>query len=165
MTVIINLNRNHLQWPYLATADCNAVPFGEPYAYSNGCPANYPGWVLLGKMTIHSKGKWVQSRIDFTVPSDINVIEIGPDCSILNPDTDLADSTTYLDFYVYYLDDLHLLPTKDFHFTSIQNQNGNSCATDSVLTVPEIANASYQWYKNSIAITGATGNSYHATCK
>ena len=112
-------------------------------------------------MIIHSKGKWVQSRIDFTVPSDINVIEIGPDCSILNPDTDLADSTTYLDFYVYYLDDLHLLPTKDFHFTSIQNQTGNSCATDSVLTVPEIANASYQWYKDSIAIIGATGNNYH----
>jgi gliding motility-associated-like protein len=142
-------------------ADCNAVPFGSPNAISNGCPANYAGWKLLGKKTIVSQGKWIQNKINFTVPSDINVIVIGPDCSLINPNTDLADSTTFLDFYIYDLDDLHLLPTKDFHFTYIQNQDANPCTADSILNVPNAANASYQWYKDSIAIIGATENSYH----
>jgi gliding motility-associated-like protein len=89
------------------------------------------------------------------------VIAIGPDCSLINPNTDLADSTTFLDFYIYDLDDLHLLPTKDFHFTYIQNQDVNPCSADSILNVPNAANASYQWYKDSIAIIGATESSYH----
>jgi gliding motility-associated-like protein len=142
-------------------SDCNAVPFGPAHAISNGCPANYQGWVLLGKTTLSSKGKWVQNKINFTVPSNINIIEIGPDCSILNSNIDLTDSTTFLDYYVYYLDDLHLLPTKDFHFTYIQNLNGNPCVVDSVLKSADITNAVYQWYKDSTAIIGATANSYH----
>jgi gliding motility-associated-like protein len=142
-------------------ADCNAVPFGATNAISNGCPSNYAGWKLLGKTKVYSKDKWVQNKINFTVPSNINVIAIGPDCSLLTPDFDNADSTTYLDFYVYDLDDLHLLPTKDFHFAYIQNQNINPCSTDSVLTVPFTPNTSYQWYKDSIAIIGATQNNYH----
>ncbi|MEO8414486.1 MAG: gliding motility-associated C-terminal domain-containing protein [Ginsengibacter sp.] len=142
-------------------SDCNAVPFGPPNALSNGCPSNYPGWVLLGKTIVHSKGKWVQNRINFTAPPGISVIAIGPDCSILNPNIDLADSTTFLDYYVYYLDDLHLLPTKDFHFPVIQSQSGNACTADSVLTAPNISNAGYQWYKDSVAIAGATFSSFH----
>jgi gliding motility-associated-like protein len=158
-------NYKHKSEPFTVAVfghpDCNAVPFGQPRAESNGCPTNYPGWILLGETKVYSEGKWVQSKINFIVPPGINVIEIGPDCSILNPDIDLTDSTTFLDFYVYYLDDLHLLTTKDFHFLNIQNQNGNSCIPDSVLQAPEISNASYQWYKDSIAITGATENRYH----
>src|SRR5665647_282935 len=79
--------------------NCSAAPFGQPFAYSTGCPSNYPGWILLGKKTIYSKGKWVQNKINFTVPYNINLIELGPDCSILNPAKDLTDSTTLLDFY------------------------------------------------------------------
>ncbi len=139
-------------------ANCNAAPFGQPYANSNGCPSNYPGWVLLGKTTVYSKGRWVQSKINFTVPDTINLIEIGPDCSLLNPNKDLPDSTTLLDFYVYYLDDLHLLPTKNFQFQYINSNSGNLCIQNSILTVPATPNNSYQWYKDSIAIQGATQN-------
>lgn len=141
--------------------DCNAVPFGKRGAKSNGCPTNYDGWTLLGKTQVYSKGRWVQNRIDFTVPSAINVIEIGLDCSIVTPDFDLPDTTTFSDFYTYYLDDVHLLATKDFHFAYIQGSIGNTCQVDSILTAPNMANASYQWYKDSIAITGATKNTYH----
>lgn len=142
-------------------ANCNAVPFGSANVYSNGCPLNYSGWQLLGKVEVTSKGKWVQDKINFTVPSNINVIEIGPDCSLITPDTDLEDSTTYLDYYVYDLDDLHLLPTKDFHFQYIQTQSENPCDSVSTLSVPFFSNTSYQWYKDSIAIIGATANSFH----
>jgi gliding motility-associated-like protein len=142
--------------------DCNAVPFGPVNASSNGCPANFNGWVLLGKTTLRSKGKWIQGKINFKVPSVINVVAIGPDCSVL-PDIldNLADSTSYLDFYVYDLDDVHLLPTADFHFQYISSQNENPCDRDSVLYVPFYSNASYQWYKDSIAINGGTSNIYH----
>ncbi len=141
--------------------DCNAAPFGQPFANSNGCPSNYPGWILLGKTTVLSKGKWIQSKINFTVPFNINLIEIGPDCSIINPAKDLADSTTLLDFYVYDLDDIHLLPTKDFPFQYINDHIANSCTQDSLLTVPYSPGNSYQWYRDSVAIMGASQNIYH----
>ncbi|MDE3182470.1 MAG: gliding motility-associated C-terminal domain-containing protein [Bacteroidota bacterium] len=144
--------------------DCNAVPFGPVNASSNGCPTNFSGWVLLGKTTLRSKGKWVQDKINFTVPENINVLEIGPDCSNLESIIDQADSTTFLDYYVYDIDDLHLLPTQDFHFQYIQSlgeiESQNTCGIDSLLSVPFYSNASYQWYKDSIAIIGATSNNY-----
>jgi gliding motility-associated-like protein len=143
-------------------ADCNAMPFGKPNGLGNGCPLNYPGWILLGKAKMYSNGQWVQGKISFLAPSDINVIEIGPDCSILPPIVDLTDSTTFLDYHLYYLDDLHLLPTKDFPFEYIQAKAGSACTGNGVpiLQAPLFANATYQWYKDSIAIAGATATNY-----
>jgi gliding motility-associated-like protein len=143
-------------------ADCNAVPFGKPGVIGNGCPSNYPGWVLLGKTKVTSDGQWVQSKISFTVPSDINVLEVGTDCSALPPIADLADSTTYLDYYMYYLDDLHLLPTKDFPFEYIRVQTGSDCNGSGLPTLeaPVFTGATYQWYQDSIAIKGANSLTY-----
>ena len=142
--------------------NCNAAPFGKPNVIGNGCPANYPGWVLLGKTDVTSAGAWVESKITFSAPADINVIEIGPDCSILPPIIDLTDSTTFLDYHTYYLDDLYLLPTKDFPFEYIHAQTGSACSGNGppVLEAPVLPGASYQWYKDSIAIAGATGATY-----
>lgn len=142
-------------------ADCNAVPFGKSYANSNGCPSNYPGWTLLGRVIVRSKGHWVQSHFNFTAPPGVDVVAIGPDCSLVNPDTELPDSTTRADFYTYYLDDVHLLRTKEFPFSYIQPASGNPCAGDSVLTAPVFANAVYQWYKEGVALVGATQRNYH----
>lgn len=141
-------------------ADCAAVPFGQAYAQSNGCPANYPGWVQLGTTSLRSKGDWVQGEIHFTVPYAIKQIEIGPDCSLLSPSTELTDSTTLLDYYVYYLDDVHLLPTKELPLLYIQRANGDACAMDSLLKAPVFAGGIYQWYQDSIAIEGATAATY-----
>ena len=142
-------------------ADCNAVPFGDLSALGNGCPLNYPGWVLLGKKDVTSAGEWVQSKISFIPSSPINVIEIGVDCSVLPQIPDLADSTTFLDYHIYYLDDLHLLPTKDFPFQYIHAQAGTGCDGGlPILESPAFTNATYQWYKDSVAISGATGTTY-----
>ncbi|CAN5719216.1 hypothetical protein BH10BAC2_BH10BAC2_17690 [soil metagenome] len=142
-------------------ANCNAVPFGKVNASGNGCPANYPGWVLLGKTTMYSNGQWVQGKINLTIPHEINVIEIGSDCSILTPIIDLVDSTTFLDYHRYYLDNLHLLPTKDFPFEYIHTLTSSSCSDHLILAAPVVANAAYQWYRDSIAIDGATDSVYH----
>jgi gliding motility-associated-like protein len=141
--------------------DCNAVPFGKTNALGNGCPANYGGWILLGSTTIYSSGYWVESKVNFHVPYDINVIAVGPDCSLLPPVVDLADSTTFYDYHVYYLDDLHLLPTKDFPLWYIQVSAGIDCKSKPVLEAPVFGSATYQWYKDSIAIAGATNNTYN----
>lgn len=140
--------------------DCNAAPFGPYFSKSNGCPSNYAGWIFLGEKTIHSKGQWVQDKIDFTVPENINLVEIGPGCAILNPSKDLPDSTTLLDYYIYYLDDFHIMLTKDFGFQYITGKAPGTCLPDSVLTVPYSPGYNYQWYKDSIAIPGATQNTY-----
>ena len=144
------------------SADCNAVPFGDLSALGNGCPANYPGWVLLGKTVVNSAGEWVQSKINFTPSSPVNIIEVGVDCSILPQIPDLADSTTFRDYHIYYLDDLHLLPTKDFPFQYIHAQAGTGCSGNGlpILEAPVVANATYQWYKDSVAISGANGANY-----
>lgn len=141
-------------------ADCNAVPFGQKYASGSGCPTNYAGWVFLGKTIVLSYGDWVQTKINFTVPTNINLIEIGPDCAILPSIIDLTDSTTFLDYHQYYLDDLHLLPTKYFPFEYIHALTESECNGDLELEAPETANASYQWYADSIAIQEATGLTY-----
>jgi gliding motility-associated-like protein len=143
-------------------ANCNAVPFGDLSALGNGCPANYPGWVLLGKTVVTSKGQWVQSKINFTPSSQINVIEIGVDCAILPQIPDQADSTTFRDYHIYYMDDLHLLPTKDFPFQYIHAQTGTACSGNGlpILESPVFPNATYQWYKDSVAVNGATGTAY-----
>jgi gliding motility-associated-like protein len=143
-------------------ADCNAVPFGKKYAQGNGCPANYPGWVLLGATTLYSSGEWVQGKVHLNIPHDINVIAIGPTCEALPPVYQVTDSTSFLDYYLYYLDDMQLLPTKDFPFEYIHVQAGRNCNGLPVLEAPVTANASYQWYKDSIAIKGATNTSYQA---
>ena len=142
-------------------ADCNAVPFGKINAFGNGCPSNYAGWVLLGETTMYCNGQWVEGKVNLTIPYDIHVIETGVDCSILSPIIDLTDSTTFLDYHVYYLDDLHLLPTKDFPFQYIHSQIETGCNGLPVLEAPIIAGGSYQWYKDSVAIKGATATTYH----
>lgn len=140
--------------------DCDAVPFGPVAANSNGCPANYAGWVLLGKTIMRTTGNWVQGRIKFTAPFGVNVMAIGPDCSLLIPEIELADSTTRADFYVYYLDDVHLLPAAQFPSALVQTPGGDICQPDSVLTAPSFPNAVYQWYRDSSAIDGATQQHY-----
>lgn len=144
-------------------ANCKAVPFGKSGVLGNGCPTNYEGWVLLGETEIFSENQWLQNKISFTVPFDIKVIEIGVDCSKLPPVIDLADSTTYLDYHQFYLDDIHLLPAKDFPFKYISVKTSSYCNGYPVLQAPVVRNASYQWYKDSIAIKDATDSIYQVT--
>jgi gliding motility-associated-like protein len=143
------------------SADCNAVPFGKVNAFGNGCPANYPGWILLGSTTVVSQGQWVQTKIRLNIPTDINTIVIGPDCNKLIPVIEFVDSTTFLDYYQYYLDDMHLLPAREFPFQYIHLQATSICTDHLVLAAPGGKSIAYQWYKDSIAIAGATDSLYH----
>ncbi len=135
-------------------SDCNAVPFGMANK-NNGCPANYPGWIMLGKVTFLSPYTWVQARMKLTIPKDINVIEVGQDCSLV----DLGDTShggNSVSKPHYYLDNFQLAETKDFDFQYISVQAGNACDGGYILKAPIKANATYQWYRDSIALVGQT---------
>ena len=134
--------------------DCNAVPFGNVNK-GNGCPANFPGWVMLGKTTFVSLDSWVQAKIDLTIPKDINVVEIGQDCSLVDIGDTSAGGNSISKPY-YYLDNFQLAETKDFNFKYIQLTSGDPCNGNYILKAPTALNATYQWYKNSIALVGQT---------
>lgn len=127
--------------------DCNALPIGGTAALAGrklGCPLNYNGWVQLGKSTksINVESGWVQIKIDFIPTDDINVIAIGPDCSLIVNEIN------------FFLDDFQLAETKDFHLQYIQQIIGSPCTGGYSLQAPNIPNATFQWYKNGIALVG-----------
>ncbi len=135
-------------------SDCNAVPFGTANK-GNGCPANYPGWIMLGKTTFVSPYTWVQAKMKLTIPKDINVIEIGQDCSLVYiGDTAVGGDASSKPYY--YLDNFQLAETKDFNFQYIQLLSGDPCNGGYILKAPAILNATYQWYRDSIALVGQT---------
>jgi gliding motility-associated-like protein len=135
-------------------SDCNAVPFGTANK-GNGCPTNYPGWVMLGKTTFVSPYQWVQAKMMLTIPQDINVIEIGQDCSLVYlGDTSVGGNVASKPYY--YLDNFQLAETKDFNFQYITILSGDVCNGGYILKAPTAANANYQWYKDSIALVGQT---------
>lgn len=134
--------------------DCSAVPFGTLHQ-NNGCPANYPGWIMLGKATFVSPYTWVQAKMKLTIPEDINVIEIGADCSVVYwGDTTRGGNSASKPYYN--LDNFQLAETKDFNFQYITIQSGDACNGGYVLKAPASANATYQWYRDSIALVGRT---------
>jgi len=133
-------------------SDCNAVPFGTA-GRNNGCPANYSGWLMLGKVTIASPYTWVQAKMKLTIPNDISVIEVGTDCSVVYwGDTTHGGNAASKPYY--YLDNFQLAETKDFDFKYTTLENGDACSGDYVLKAPSGTNATCQWYKDSIALVG-----------
>ncbi len=127
--------------------DCNALPIGGTAAMRGrrmGCPLNYYGWTQLGSSTpeIIIESEWTQIKIDFVPTDDINVIAIGPDCSI------------YPGFVNFFVDNFQLAETKDFHLQYIQQINGSPCTGGYTLQAPIVPNATFQWYRNGIALVG-----------
>lgn len=137
--------------------------FGNPDCsqsrYTNfssfGCPLiidptkpNY-NWEELGSAEVYGKGNWVKVHIEFMPTKDINVLLVGPGCMNMG--------TGYDAFY--YADNFTLSELENFAFKTITVSN--DCAGNVQLTAPASANASIQWYKDSIAITGANGNQYN----
>lgn len=148
ITFFVSQFADHSYYPIklaiFGNSDCNAIPIGMDAQYGRkiGCPANYSGWVQLGKSSprIHPQGYWMEMKIDFVPPEDINVIAIGPDCS-------LEVNRIY-----FFVDNFHLAETRDFHLQYIQQVSGSPCTGGYSLQASIVPGASYQWYKNGIAI-------------
>jgi len=138
--------------------DCSAIPFGTPYK-GNGCPLNAAGWVLLGETAIAGDSSaWSQGKINLTIPFDINVIAIGPDCS--KPPLYYNDRNQLVSPRFNYMDNFSLVETRDLNLQYISILQGNSCTGNLLLKAPTKPGSAYQWYKDSIALTGATDSIY-----
>lgn len=138
--------------------DCSAVPFGIPYK-GNGCPLNAGGWVLLGETAVAGDSlAWSQGIINLTIPYDINVIVVGPDCS--KAPIYFNDRGRVVGAGLNYMDNFSLVETKDLNIPSVSIAAGDFCSGNLTLRASAKSGSRYQWYKDSFAITRATDSMY-----
>ena len=132
--------------------DCPSFPLNITPDASLGCLGDSPGWISLGKTELRGRNQWVEGFIEFTPSENISAVAIGPSCDY---NANIADT-----FALYYMDKFILAPKKDFAFKTISLLRGDVCNGNFVLQAPGYSNASYQWYKDDLAIDGATLQTY-----
>ncbi|MEO0470298.1 MAG: gliding motility-associated C-terminal domain-containing protein [Bacteroidota bacterium] len=129
------------------SANCANLPFGG-FNSGIGCPTNAPNWIQLGTVTVNgTTGQWIEVDISFTPVIDIDAIVLGPACITS------SGGGSY-----YYLDNLILADSMSF--AAGAGVSGDSCSNDMVLNAAIVPTATYQWYRDGIAIIGATTPSY-----
>jgi len=125
------------------TNDCANLPFGgeDP---SFGCPSNSPDWIHLGAIGVAGENEWKQHEFTLKPKFDITTVAIGPDCYHLS-----LSNNPY-----HFLDNLIL--AKNIEFEVDIEVNGAPCAEDLSFEIAEKEGFHYQWYKDGVAIVGAT---------
>ena len=128
---------------FFGNTNCENLPFGVNNERL-GCPTkDTTNWVQLGSVFASGNSNWVQKVIEIVPKEDIYAIAIGPDCG-----ESFINNNTY-----YFFDNLILDETRafDFRITPLNHP----CSDQPVIQVPEVIGASYQWYKDGVAIIGA----------
>ncbi len=122
------------------------------------CPDNNSttmGWELLGTVPVSASGPgWVNAALTFTPTFPYAGIGIGPDCGLTGSE-EIPDWQ-----YYYWMDDLRLNTLSAFNRNPFRNPSieGNQCDEMMTLTGVAMPDADYQWYRDGIAISGATSN-------
>ncbi len=129
--------------------DCADFPVSKD---SGGCLTNNSGWIQLGSTILKGGYEWVQGTIEFTPPTNITSIGIGPNCA---SKFNMPGAGGH-----YYMDKFVLAPKADFSFKTITALSGNPCTGNFVLKAPTYPAAAYQWYKEGIPIANATSQLY-----
>jgi hypothetical protein len=120
-----------------------------------------PTWQIIGQATYTPISSWGVVNMIFTPAINVNAIMIGapPVLPVSYPSGSSAD-------YPYFLYDNLLLNTASSFGVNISS-TGNFCENNLVLsaniTTTVGIGTTYQWYKNGIAIAGATNSSYSVT--
>ncbi|MCB0630709.1 MAG: gliding motility-associated C-terminal domain-containing protein [Saprospiraceae bacterium] len=128
---------------FFGTTDCSNLPFGVGNR-EFGCPSNDPNWKLLASVGASGNMNWVQREVTITPREDIYAIAVGPTCRELSGDEDIY----------YFFDNLLLADQKAFEFQI--TEHGNPCVDTFSMTIPAYDTLQYQWYRNGVAIPGAT---------
>ncbi|TRW26726.1 DUF11 domain-containing protein [Flavobacterium zepuense] len=124
-------------------------------------PTQNLAWFVLGSATYDPAVEWSQLTLNFTPPTNIRAISIGPPEGILPPNypvfTSLYPPNQCSPYFLF--DNLVLNETPIFEV-----DYGDICINGNVLTAtpaqPLSNNTTYQWYYQGIAIQGATGPQY-----
>ncbi|MWB95965.1 T9SS type B sorting domain-containing protein [Flavobacterium sp. GA093] len=134
-------------------AECATFPL-----MTTGCPSSWDSnWIILGSMNYTPIGEWGVLNITFTPSIDINTVILGSPCTLPPKYEWGANSAPF-----FYFDNL-LLNTSAAFGVNI-SQTGIFCDNNLVLTAvitkPVSSKKTFQWYKDGIAISGATNESY-----
>ena len=127
------------------TTDCDNIPFGKEDA-SFGCPSNSSKWLRLGSTSVFGKNEWKQFKFTFKTSQNIQGVIVGPDCYHR-----ALTNNTY-----YFLDKLEL--TEDTNFDINIEANDQPCSVNLAFEIAFKADYNYQWYRDGVAILGATSN-------
>ena len=125
------------------TPDCKNLPFGVGDR-EFGCPLNGSGWQVLGSVNVSGNAQWKQYEITTIPTQDITAIAIGPDCVELN-----LQENPY-----YFLDNLILADSE--RFGPKIGLKGNPCSRDFSIVSSARNHATYQWYRDGVALVGET---------
>ena len=125
------------------TTDCDNLPFGVGDR-EFGCPTNGPGWQVLGSVHVSGNREWKQYEITTIPRDDIVAIAIGPDCIELD-----------LPVNPYYFLDKLILADSELFGPTIE-EIGNPCSREFSIKSSERRNATYQWYREGVALIGET---------
>lgn len=133
---------------FFGTTDCANLPFGLGDR-EFGCPSNDPNWKLLASVGASGNMNWVQREVKIRPTQDIYAIAVGPTCRGLSGEEDIY----------YFFDNLLLADQKAFEFQI--SEHGNPCVDTFSMSIPEYDTLQYQWYRDGVAITGATTARLH----
>jgi len=139
--------------------NCTALPAQNTMVE----PTIDPNWKTLGSTAYTPVSQWGLVTITFTPQTNISAIMLGaPEVlpggyPIWHPDTGVS-------CYPYFLFD-NLILNVGSEFGLDVTQSGALCTNNLLLSAlpsqPVSSAATYQWYKNGVAIIGATGTTYN----
>ena len=112
------------------------------------------GWIPLGTATYLPSKNWTQLSVIFTPTATINSIMLGPPVTL--PDSYVDEYDYWSCFPYFYFDNLVLNSASALGVNI--NSTGSFCNNTLVLSANAVLGTghTYQWYKEGIAIAGAT---------
>lgn len=139
----------------------NVTIFGNPNSTSFPVPTQVspntadPNWIDIGNVKYNPTSDWKEITILFTPSVNINSLMIGAPSVLPSSYHEVSGASQYA-FFLY--DNLILNKSSDFkvNITSTGSMCSNNLVLQSNLTTTFNSNVTYQWYKNNIAIIGAT---------
>lgn len=153
-------NSTGLDLTIYGTTSCANLPIGGS---NKDCPTDMSSnWFSMGSVHIdYVASTWQSVSLTFIPTVDVKAIMIGPGCGT----SSITDCVTpYPGYYsnYFYADGIILAKTEAFGIASIDSV-GRYCDSNIVLHAhlnDTVLSPSYQWYKDSIAIPGATDSIY-----
>ncbi len=129
---------------FFGSSSCDNLPFGQQDQFL-GCPTNEynGGWKYLNSKKVSGQ-HWQLTSLTITPSEDIHAIAIGPPCAL----------TTSSENLYYFFDNLILAQTQFFRKTIFESQN--PCTENFRLEIEPSEQATYQWYRDGIALVGET---------